>query len=312
MRCLTTLLGSGVLALLAGCDMALPPIEVEAPAARAAPQPEVPITSAESRELRDYYARVQSSLLTQDLLRTDGGGPDAPYSADMLSRNFQRIALYEEYARIGNSIIARQTPSRLHRWEDPVRISVEFGGVVPRETQIRDRRAVESFASRIGRITGHPVDVVNKGANFHVFVVDEDARLALGPRLRQIIPSISPGAVAAVTNLPRSSYCLVFAWDPEDDGTYAKAVAIIRAEHPNLLRLSCIHEEIAQGMGLSNDSPQARPSVFNDDEEFGLLTSHDEELLRILYDPRLRPGMKSNEAMPIVEQIVQERPGGRS
>ena len=47
------------------------------------------------------------------------------------------------------------------------------------------------------------------------------------------------------------------------------AVAIVRGEHPDLMRLSCIHEELAQGLGLANDSPYARPSVFNDDEEFG-------------------------------------------
>ena len=44
-------------------------------------------------------------------------------------------------------------------------------------------------------------------------------------------------------------------------------------------------------MGLANDSPDARPSVFNDDEEFAFLTRHDELLLKMLYDPRLRPGM---------------------
>ena len=32
-------------------------------------------------------------------------------------------------------------------------------------------------------------------------------------------------------------------------------------------------------MGLANDSPEARPSIFNDDEEYALLTGHDEMLL---------------------------------
>ena len=31
-------------------------------------------------------------------------------------------------------------------------------------------------------------------------------------------------------------------------------------DDPDLLRLSCMHEEIAQGLGLANDSPLARPS----------------------------------------------------
>jgi hypothetical protein len=120
--------------------------------------------------------------------------------------------------------------------------------------------------------------------------VDEDDRRRLGPRLRALIPGISEASLATIVDMPRSTYCLVVAWDPDDDGGYETAVAVIRSEHPDLLRLSCIHEEMAQGMGLSNDSPDARPSIFNDDEEFALLTPHDEMLLRILYDPRLRPG----------------------
>jgi hypothetical protein len=63
-------------------------------------------------------------------------------------------------------------------------------------------------------------------------------------------------------------------------------------------------------MGLANDSPEARPSVFNDDEEYALLTTHDEMLLAILYDPRLKAGMGAAEAMPIVREIAAQRVGG--
>jgi hypothetical protein len=83
-------------------------------------------------------------------------------------------------------------------------------------------------------------------------------------------------------------------------------VALVRAEHPERLRAACIHEELAQGMGLANDSPGARPSIFNDDEEFGLLTRHDELLLRMLYDERMRPGMMAEEAAPVAREIASE------
>jgi DUF2927 family protein len=110
----------------------------------------------------------------------------------------------------------------------------------------------------------------------------------------------------------RSTLCLVFAIDDDKDGLYGQAVAVIRAEHPDLLRLSCIHEELPQGLGLPNDSPAARPSVFNDDEEFGLLTTQDEYLLRMLYDPRMRPGMTAAQARPVAEVIAAELLGGKS
>ena len=63
---------------------------------------------------------------------------------------------------------------------------------------------------------------------------------------------------------------------------------------------------MAQGLGLANDSLAARPSIFNDDEEFALLTPHDELLLRILYDPRMRPGMTPSTATEQTEIIVRE------
>jgi hypothetical protein len=97
----------------------------------------------------------------------------------------------------------------------------------------------------------------------------------------------------------------------EAPNTLTVAFIFIGDEVTGLSRLSCIEEEIIQSLGLRNDDPRVRPSIFNDDDEFALLTQHDEYLLRILYDKRLRPGMRSDEARPIVRQIVDEiRPEG--
>ena len=78
------------------------------------------------------------------------------------------------------------------------------------------------------------------------------------------------------------------------------------------MRRSCVHEEVAQGLGLPNDNPAARPSIFNDDEEFALLTDHDELLLRILYDDRLAPGATAEDAAPMIRQIAEELVAGPS
>ena len=95
----------------------------------------------------------------------------------------------------------------------------------------------------------------------------------------------------------------------DQPAAYRGAIAVIRAEQPDLMRLSCIHEEIAQGLGLANDSPYARPSIFNDDDEFALLTSHDEMLLAMLYDPRLEIGMRIDEARPTLRILAREATG---
>lgn len=293
---------------LAGCDV-FAPQKIEAPAPVPAPVPEPPRRSADSLALERYYARIETGLVGQNLLRTDGGGPDTPWDAEALTRNFIRIATFEEYDTQGATIIQRQTESRIHRWQAPVRIELVFGETVSPVKRLKDTQEVARLADRLAAATGHPISLVERGGNFTVLVVNEDERRALGPRLRELLPSISDTAVQTVTFLPRSSYCLVLALAPRNDGIYTRAVAVVRGEHPDLLRLSCLHEEIAQGLGLSNDHPLARPSIFNDDEEFALLTDMDEAMLAILYDDRLAPGMTRDEVAPIVEAIAAETTG---
>lgn len=305
------LLVAGAFALAACEPVGLPASPVPEPRP-AAPGPVVTERSEASRALGDYYARIQQNYLTQGLLRIDGGGPDTPFSRRQLVDNFVKIALYEEFSSNGGQLIRRETPTPLHRWAGPVRMSVQFGDSVPLEQRDRDRQSIAKYSRRLARLTGLQITQTDVRPNYFVFVVNEDERQTIGPKLRAISPDIDTGAVNTVQNMRRSTLCLVFALDDDENSIYTQAVAVIRAEHPDLLRLSCIHEELPQGLGLPNDSPAARPSVFNDDEEFGLLTTHDEYLLRMLYDPRMRPGMTAAQARPVAEVIAAELLGGES
>lgn len=311
----------GMCLLLAGCEGSPFAPDGIAPAATPRPMPSpsggvgnpAPVPpSAQSEATRAYYAQVQATLMDQGLLRQDVAPRDAPFGARQLAENFIRVALYDEYASAGGNIVARQSASHLRRWAAPVRISTEFGASVPLKQRRKDSADIASYSGRLARATGHSVKVVPSGGNFTVLVVNEDERRALAPRLRELVPGIDATSVRAITDLSPATFCVVFAFSEGRSASYSRAVAVIRGEHPDALRLSCIHEELAQGMGLANDSPRARPSIFNDDEEFALLTRHDEMLLKILYDPRLTPGMTERDARPIIETITAEMLGGES
>lgn len=271
-----------------------------------------PPASPESAALRVYYQRLQNDLLSQGLLRGDGGGPDTPFTDTMLARDFIRIALFDEYVTDGDFLRAQATESRLRRWDQPVRMAVEFGPSVAAGKRAKDRASVTAYASRLSRVAGLPIRMTDANANYHVLFLSEDDRAGYETRLRELVPGITGSSLRAIMNLPRDQLCIVIAFSEGGSASYAKAVAVIRAEHPDLLTLSCIHEELAQGLGLANDSPQARPSIFNDDEEFGLLTTHDELLLKMLYDKRFRTGMTAAEAAPIAREIATELVGGNS
>ena len=250
--------------------------------------------------------------MSQGLLRTDAGGQDAPFTDRNLTENFLRIALYEEYARGEVTTVRNESPIRLLRWDRPVRVSVLFGASVPAERQASDRARIASYLARLSQVTGHPISLANQNANFWVHIASVDERAALGPFLSRELSELTPTQIAGITTMSRDTFCQVLTQSDPATSTYARAVAVIPSEQPDLLRLSCIHEELAQALGLPNDSNAARPSIFNDDEEFALLTTQDELMLRILYNPALRPGMTETEARPIVQTLASRFLNGES
>ena len=301
---------------LVGC-VATPQAPSSPPKAAARPVPAAVVApqapaSAASLAVRQHFARVQADLLSNGLLRTDGGGRDTPFTDRMLADTFIRVALYDEYVRGPSGPVQRQTSSRLRRWDAPVRVGLRFGPSVSPTARATDTARIRSYLARLSRLTGHPISLSESAPNFFVHIVNEDERRALGPTAAAALPGLSAGEVAGITNMPLSTYCLVYAMSEGNSGRYTRAFAVIRSEHPDLLRLSCMHEELAQGLGLANDSPRARPSIFNDDEEFALLTRQDELLLRMLYNPALRIGMSESEARPIVESLARALMGGES
>ncbi len=307
MRAFAVLLSVG----LAGCAELFPPEPAPEPPepprpVEPAPAPAPVPPSQASRDLAVYYQRLQNDLLTQGLLRGDGGGSDTPFTDTQLARNFVRIALFNEYRDDSDFSSPQATVSKLRRWEKPIRMSVEFGPSATRAQMATDRASVGAYAARLSRITGLQITQTDRNPNYHVLFLNEDDRRGYIDRLRALIPGISERTLRAIIDLPRDQLCVVVGTFAPGGASYRNAVAIVRAEHPNLMRAACIHEELAQGLGLANDSPQARPSIFNDDEEFGLLTTHDELLLRMLYDRRLQTGMPPSQAAPIARQIARE------
>jgi hypothetical protein len=299
---------------VAGCALtaSTAPVRTPRPEPRVVVATPAPGPSAESAAVKAHFTRVQADLMARGLLRTDGGGPDTPFSDRQLLENFVRIGLHDEYVSDGGRLVARQAQAALRRWDGPIRIGVRFGAQVPAAQQARDRASVAAYADRLARVTGHPIRVSDANPNYYIYIVSEDERPARADEWAALFPGLNTVELDAAARMPLSTFCLVLAISEGDRPVYSNALAVIRSELPDLLRLSCIHEEIAQGLGLANDHPQARPSIFNDDEEFATLTRHDELLLKMLFDPRLRPGMREAEARPVLRVIAAELLGGDS
>lgn len=269
-----------------------------------APRP--PSPDAETRAAQAHYRQIQTFYQKQGRLRTDGGGPDTPFSARDLADNFLQIAFFDEFTEKNDRLTAGGDEKVLHRWQGPLRVKLAFGATLDSVERARDSASIDTYFARLARLTGLNISLTDTDPNFIVAIAGPAEKRSMTARVLAFAPKTSTAALISVTEMREDIYCTVFSYSPGQFPIYDRAFAVIRAELPPLMRRMCYHEELAQALGLVNDSPRARPSIFNDNEEFAYLTRQDELLLRILYDHRLRPGMSLRDARPIVEMIASE------
>ena len=277
---------------------------------------------------QDYYDKS----LAAGLQRTERVPDDAPVDRTVLAESFRKLAFNFEPDPF--EIGENQTgEDMLRRWMQPVlyTISADPGGTGALDLEM------QSFAARLSRATAHPIQAAENtgedGTTANLFVlVNSDSSFRTVANLRRDLEALDLDGPSDAEADPE----LVFAWflsgvverwidAPSPcsgsvlvgDGTNGTkrgeiffGLVLIRQELPAPMITSCIEEEVAQAMGLFNDDFDVRPTIFNDDEEYALLTRHDELLLRILYDPRLAPGMIPDDAMPVVRQIARELTNG--
>lgn len=236
------------------------------------------------------FAASEQLLLSMGKMRGEIKPADAPYDNRMLAENFRRIALYETQLDKGT------VPKPITRWAGPLRFAIEG-----RDVTARDLRTLRYLMQRASALTQLEVTYERSTPNFVVYILEDGEDFGLLPRNGD-------------TTVPRadleglSAYaldCSVHAYtDSARPSEIRAAIVFIRAAVKGYYRQACLHEEVFQGLGLFNDDDTVRPSIFNDDEEFALLTEHDEYLVRVLYDHRLASGMTADQAMPLVPGII--------
>ncbi len=244
--------------------------------------------------------------------------PSAPaLTPDALVASFEKIGFSFETRTIG---VRNRTGDRyqvIRKWQHPL----EYSLVSPPETIKRIQAPLDAFMKRLKDMTAHDIKAsedtvasLMKRSSFKglssriVLLFGTDAfysdilhrRRRAPTDVRQFVARWRTAASPCAGYVRHGSPELPFT------GPLSVVVIAIRDEMPDNLMQACIEEELAQAMGLFNDDPSLRPSLFNDDQEYGVLTRHDELLLRILYDPRLKHGLPRARALPIIRQIASE------
>lgn len=254
----------------------------------------------EGEQLTRLYSAIEAIYLQEEKFRTDYDPADAPYDEATLTRNFVHVAQRSETQTVDDTIIVAGESIPLSRWQRPIRLWTTGATT-------EDDAHLTALSQRVTRLTGLSVNPAQdaEDANVYILIADAAERQELVMLLDALGRTEEAPLVAAWPDLAEYPCIARVFIDPEQH-TLEWAMIFVKAELSGQFRKSCLTEEFIQSLGLFNDGPDIRPSIFNDDAEFIELTRHDEYLLQILYDNRLRPGMLSGEAEPIVREIAAE------
>ncbi len=262
---------------------------------------------AKEAKLEKYYSRLEERKISLGLLRQDGGGTDTPFDVDDIVKAFEQVAFYNEYDITGDKLLPNSEAVKSAKWKSNINISVRFGSSVNKKQKDNDLLEINELIGVLSQVTNHNIKISQQNINMYVVISNQKEIKNLIGEISLTHPEFDPTRIPIITKLPKDIHCIAMtSMSTEPNSEISSALVIIRSELPVIMRRACFHEEIAQSLGLTNDSHLARPSVFNDDDEFATLTKFDEILLQILYDHRLNSGLSKREAYQLVRQIANE------
>lgn len=210
-------------------------------------------------------------------------------SREKLLRNFDIIVFRNEFND--------RVDTRLRKWVDPIRVYLDVRAGDPALMQ----SLVADHLRNLSELTGHDIALVRTLQEANVVVAFER-----DSNLDQVgIDYFESGFdIAAIM---QSNVCYG-RYHANTRNEIFRAVIVIPTDRAmSRGRLpACIVEELTQVLGLPNDSEEVFPSIFNDKSIDEDLSKQDKILVRLLYDPRLRPGMARTEVLRRVRAILEE------
>lgn len=263
----------------------------------------------QSPDGRDAYRQYAEFAQITGGLRSDIAPPDAPYDSEDLIRHFEQVVFAPEAFRIDRNPDLADETLELKKWRFPIVYEIEGDAA-----EVNDARVMRSLARTLSAATGLAIGEgpLAGRPNVTINILSTKARSILARRLAENDAQYRESLLGDWIHTLDTPCIALFSYRSKGYvGEIYRADIFIKGELEGVFRDSCIHEEFTQILGLTEDHADVRPSIFNDDQEFAYVTRHDRELLRILYDKRLEPGMTRDQAMPVVRDIVRGfRPNG--
>jgi len=165
------------------------------------------------------------------------------------------------------------------KWVSPIQIYVHQFPGAEYLTQL------EALMKQLSRLTGLPITRVS---------TPTDANLQL---------HFLPTSIIRERMKAKNLNCGGKLRGKRGEWTITSADVYISTESPERTE-HCLVEELAQILGLTNDTRLTDMTIFNDQSKRMALSIPDQILIKTLYDPALVPGMSSQQAEPVARLII--------
>src|SRR6185312_2379263 len=209
------------------------------------------------------------------------------FTAGELERGFMALAF-------GSDLRIGARPRGIRRYDHAIRAVVIPGGSVDRSAKMRD--VIAEYAHTVPGL--HLSLAQGAEADVEVRLIDEkdfDGALiaAFGRRIaKAFIARTDPQCMTSVKS--------------NAAGDIVRSVSFIIVDKGDDVFLDCAYHELLHAFGLSNHDQRNVWTTLNQNRMVGYLTVYDRDLLTILYDPRLKPGMAPAAARRRLPAVIRD------
>jgi len=171
-----------------------------------------------------------------------------------------------------------ESQSEIHKWTENIRIKVN--GDPTDEDLDSLNQVISELNSMIGTIS---FEIVSRNSNIDMHFTTVD-------RFASIEPTYVPGNMG-----------FFLGWWDDDGNIYKGSILIAVDGIDQQERSHLIREELTGCLGLMNDTYRYEDSIFY--QEWTSTTDYsqiDKAVIRLLYDPRLKPGMTQDQVLDVI------------
>jgi hypothetical protein len=212
------------------------------------------------------------------------------HDKQFITDSFVKISLRREYS-------ANAKQDMIRKWRRPIRVYVRS---IVGDSKLQ-KEMVGVQLNHLAEITGHRINFVKNVDDANLIVV-----FTLKNNIKSSMKSLGLYNNGSDAILEKAA-CLGNIRANNKGEILNAAIHIpVDSTRSSGLFLNCVVEEITQVMGLLNDSDEVFPSIFNDYSVDGYLSGLDYLLLKLLYHPKIKIGMKEAKVRELVSVILIE------